>query len=138
MNQDQKRLRRWQRFLLYSCITLWVTAFTASHIPAKSMPPGPLSDKGLHFIGFFVLASCFGWTLLAYRHPRGRRIALVVSVMALYAAFDEITQPMFNRYGDVGDWFADMTGMIAAVIIWEFFLMAYGRIQARRSLPTDK
>ena len=132
MNQARKRLRRWQRFLLFSCITLWVTAFTISHIPAKKLPEGPIGDNWLHFIGFFVLASWFHWTLIAYRHPRWRRIALVVSVMALYAAFDEITQPMFNRYGDVRDWFADMAGMIAAVIVWEVFLIAHAKIHHQR------
>ncbi len=138
MNQARKRLRRWQRFLLISCTTLWVTALVVSHIPAESLAEGPVGDKWLHFIGFFGLASSFHWTLFAYQHPRPRRIALVVSVMALYAAFDEITQPMFNRYGDIMDWYADMVGMIAAVIVWEFFLMALAKIQARRSLPANK
>ncbi len=137
MNQARKRLRKWQRFLLFSSISLWVTAFTVSHIPAEKLPEGPIGDKWLHFIGFFVLASWFHWTLIAYRHPKVRRIALVVSVMALYAAFDEITQPMFNRYGDIGDWYADMTGMIAAVIVWEVFLITRDKIQARRSSTTE-
>ena len=133
MNQARKRLRRWQRFLLISCITLWVTALVVSHIPPERLAEGPVGDKWLHFIGFFVLASSFDWTLFAYRHPRPRRIALVASVMALYAAFDEITQPMFNRYGDIMDWYADMVGMIAAVIVWEVFLITHAKIQARRS-----
>lgn len=135
MSQSRKQLRRWRRFLLISCIALWVTALVVSHIPADELPEGPISDKGLHFIGFFVLTSWFHWTLLAYRHPTGRRIALVICVMALYAAFDEITQPMFNRYGDIRDWYADMTGIIAAVIVWEVFLITRAKIQARRSLP---
>ena len=56
MNQARRRLRIRQRFMLYACAAMWLTALIISHIPVEKMPETYAPDVGLHFIGFFVLA----------------------------------------------------------------------------------
>lgn len=117
------RLHR--RILLAGCISLWVGAFVATHIPVSHLPPIHVSDKTLHAVGFFALASVFGWTLRAHGHRRLRRVLLVLALMTIYAAVDEITQPLVNRYAAWSDWFADVFGAVAAVLVWEITQAAY-------------
>ena len=82
-----------------------------------------MSDKTLHVVAYFLLAGFFLLTLIARGKPRPRRIILVVAVMAVYGAFDELTQPIVNRTAAWGDWFADVAGTILAIVIIEIVLL---------------
>ncbi|MCK4277300.1 MAG: VanZ family protein [Phycisphaerae bacterium] len=121
------RLRR--RILLAGCISLWVGAFVVTHIPASQLPSIHVSDRTLHAVGFFALASIFGWTLRAHGHQRLRRVLLVLVLMTIYAAVDELTQPLVNRYAAWSDWFADVLGAVAAVLVWEITQAAYAGLK---------
>lgn len=113
------QLHRHRRVVLYTCITLWVAAFVATHIPAAGVPPIAVRDVTLHAIGYFGLATAMWLTVFAYRGRAGRRAIMVISILAVYGAFDEITQPLVNRCAAWGDWFADVIGVLIAVVLLE-------------------
>ena len=103
-----------------ACGTLWVMAFVATHIPAPALPLDmPAGDKTLHLIGYFVLTVMFVVMLKCYGVAMWRRVVGALVVMAVYGAFDEITQPLFNRGASWGDWLADSVGTVTAVLACE-------------------
>lgn len=100
-----------------ACGALWAAALTATHIPPDDLPEiEHVSDKLLHLAGYLVLAAALGATL-RLRGATARRVAMLVPiVMALYGAFDELTQPLFNRGASWGDWLADAAGGLIGAI----------------------
>jgi len=101
---------------LLCCIAAWVGAFVATHAPLPAPPPGMhVSDKGLHVAGYFALAAVFWLTLLAYGKSGPVRTLATGIILSAYGAFDELTQPMFNRSASVDDWLADLCGIAIAV-----------------------
>lgn len=62
---------------------------------------------------FFLLA-------LALEGVRGfKRVVIVMAVMGVYAALDEITQQFVSRSPALADWCADMIGAGLAVLLWQ-------------------
>ncbi|HUT58148.1 MAG TPA: VanZ family protein [Phycisphaerae bacterium] len=113
------RLYRARKPLLAALLIAWPAALVASHIPAEKLPQMRVGDANLHFAGFYALAGLFWLTLSAYARSRPARALLVLAIMPLYAAFDELTQPLFNRNAAWGDWLADIAGAAAAVVCLE-------------------
>ena len=106
-------------------------AFATTHIPGPALPLDmPVSDKTFHLAGYFPLTVIFVVTLKCYGLTLWRRVAVALAVMAIYGAFDEITQPLFNRSASWGDWLADIVGAATAVLACE----AVFRVSAKRAL----
>jgi len=124
-----------QHALLAICLLVWTGALVATHIPASKIPPVGASDKLLHVLGYFLLASIFWLTLKGYDVKRFMRLACVLSGLMAYGVFDELTQPIFNRRASIYDWLADVAGTIIAVIIMETALFI---IQKRRASLTTR
>lgn len=102
-------------------IAAWLGAFTATHIPAERLRGLEAGDKTLHLVGFAALSSLL-WTVLIFRRwPLWRRLLLVLATMPIYAALDELTQPLppFHRSGDIRDWVFDCLGAILSVCLLE-------------------
>ena len=59
-------LHRFRRLVLAAYILLWVIAFGLTHVPGNDLPDVKVSDKLLHLVGFFGLASALVVTLAAY------------------------------------------------------------------------
>ena len=89
-----------------------------------------VGDANLHFAGFYALAGLFWLTLNAYARSRAARALLVLAIMPLYAALDELTQPIFNRNAAWGDWLADVAGTAAAVVCLEIVALMLHRTPA--------
>ena len=92
-----------------------VTLTTATHIPK---PPdivrGVLAfDKLVHGAAYAILVG-LGW--LAWPPaPSGRRLtraAVWLGLGSVYAAADEILQPLTGRDAELGDWAADVIGIV--------------------------
>ncbi len=98
--------------LTIALVLYWLVAFLGTHLPVR-MPAGVVEhggDKLLHFVGYSILASLL-MGLRASRGPFGwYSIIMRWIVLALYAAFDEVTQLLVGRHADVADWFADLIG----------------------------
>ena len=114
-----------RRYLLTTCIILWIGSFTLTHIPVDKLPTIHTSDKTLHATGYFILSSIFLLTLAAYRVGLLRRAILTLGIILLYASLDEITQTLANRHASLDDWIANAIGTVGAVIFGEFIAVLH-------------
>lgn len=124
--------RRARRTVLLGCIVAWLAAFAATHWPLAHPPHIQVSDKTLHVVGYFTLATVFWLMLLAYGRAAPARACLTGIVMAAYGGFDELTQPMFNRFASVEDWVADLCGIVIAMAAMQSLLRICQALQRRR------
>jgi VanZ family protein len=116
-----------RRGVVLLTIAFWIVLIVATHAPrvpeAVSIEP---TDKIAHLAGYGLLGLLVGrsWALY-YGYGRLAAVGLFVAIAA-HAALDEVTQPMFGRYADITDWYADMVGaalgLAAASLIWHFRL----------------
>lgn len=116
------------------CGMMFAGALVVTHLPPfhlSDFPEIPQADKIMHGVGYLVLAVALAITLKFHALARRRRVWAVLVAMALYGAFDEITQPMFSRTASWGDWLADIVGVVVAVIVCETALGI--RARGRRS-----
>jgi len=101
-------------------VVFWVAFFAATHTPKPErlhLPTAHL-DKVIHFAGYAALATLCATHARSAGRPRNRRWFITwIVILAVYAAFDEITQPLVNRSASVFDWLADMLGVLAAFLI---------------------
>ena len=111
--------RRSAWWLARALLVLWLAAFTATHLPKGHVPDTDVGDRTLHAVGYFVLAGLFLVTLIVRGTGRIRRVGIACAVFPVYAAIDEISQPLVNRHASFDDWLADMAGLAAAVLICE-------------------
>jgi len=106
-------------------------AFVVTHMPPPPVPAPPLiNDKLLHFIGFTALGMVGIWRLIGPPRPVGATTALATLLgLAMYAAIDERTQPLFRRSCELGDWVADVIGAAVGIGI----VLACRRLTLARS-----
>ena len=109
----------WALTLLY-----WLGLFIATHIPAPRLPYIPVADKTAHFVTYALLAIalCLSFSLSG----RTDHAALVLASLLAYAAIDELLQIPVNRSCEMADWYADVAGaaagvVIARVLLWRRF-----------------
>jgi VanZ family protein len=110
----------------------WLFIFAATHAPQAALPQTHLGDKTEHFLAYGILAVLlFAW--LRFTRPRFRRIALpAVLICVAYAAVDELTQPIVNRYTDFRDFLADATGAAIGVLVGMIAFRTYRGDPQRR------
>jgi VanZ family protein len=100
-------------------IAAWVFLFIMTHIPRVpdlGLPKD--SDKVIHLVSYFTLAMLGGRVAMLNRRRFDRAwFTKWVLIYALYAAFDELTQPMVGRVADWSDWIADVIGAAAALSV---------------------
>jgi VanZ family protein len=106
-----------RRSVQVTLILYWGFALVMTHIP-RPPPTGPIvSDKLVHFLAYGLLGGLLFLTLWMSR-PDLRWMPLVVlGIVIAYAAFDELTQPLFGRDASFGDWLADCGGGAVAAIV---------------------
>ena len=110
----------WPRRASLAVLTVyWAALFVSTHWP-RLQPILPLrhSDKFLHAAAFAGLAFLLAlvWSL---RGPFGwRQFLAVLAILAVYAAFDEITQPLMQRTAEQLDWIADVSGALGGLAIY--------------------
>jgi len=124
---------RWRLAAMASiaCGAFWALAFAATHIPAEKVPHTGLSDRTLHFAGYFLLAGLLTASLAGFGVRPLRRGAAVILVMMAYGALDELTQAFVNRGVSFGDWLADLLGAITAVAAAGLVALALARRSAQ-------
>jgi VanZ family protein len=100
----------------------WATLLTLTHLPPTKLPQTHINDKIEHITAYGVLAALFYASLSVTRIRSGWVIAaIVISVLLAFGAFDELTQPYFQRTCDIHDWYGDATGTILATVIMSFW-----------------
>ena len=97
----------------------WIFSFIATHTPAGAVPDTRASDKTLHTVGYAGLSLLLLIALAANGMPPRRRLLWAALIIPLYAAFDELTQPLVNRHASVLDWLFDGLGLLIAMALFE-------------------
>jgi len=103
------------------CLIYWIIIFTATHIPLKPLPGGQSKwfDKVEHcsaYAGLTVLLCAVGATWV---FGPARLYGSVFGTVALYGAFDELTQVFVpGRSADLRDWAADLVGAGAGIVVF--------------------
>jgi VanZ family protein len=107
---------RW--FIIIVLVLYWGFALTMTHIPHPPPIGPPVSDKLIHFLAYGLLSGLLFLALWLSR-PSLRYLPLIVlGVIIAYAAFDELTQPIFNRDAEFEDFLADSAaGVVAAGVL---------------------
>jgi len=108
----------------YTALLVWATHHPK---PQELLGPNPPSDKFLHLAAYGILAGLVALTLLAAGRLAPRRAAVAALALAVFAALDEVTQPLpwFRRSADPLDWVVDVAGILigigvvaAATVVW--------------------
>ena len=100
----------------YTAFLLYATHHPKPH----DLLPGVTrhSDKLLHLAAYGVLGGLTTVTFLALgRAPRPRAVAGLFAGLALFAAIDEATQPLFRRAADPIDWLYDCAGLALGILV---------------------
>jgi VanZ family protein len=94
----------------YTAILLFAT-----HHPQPSDLVGDLArrDKALHFTAYGLLGLLVAATIAAAGRLSPRTVVAAVAGLMVFAAVDELTQPLFGRATELLDWVFDSTGIVA-------------------------
>ncbi len=117
--------------LLFTAILAAVIAYLTLTPPRPEVPDGLLSDKAYHVIAFAALV--FPATLLYTRS-----LIWLIPAALIFGAAIEIIQPFVGRSAEVGDFVADVIGLVCGITLG--FLMRKwrsksGNSQTARSQP---
>ena len=92
----------------------WALMLVATHLPPRDVPKTHVSDKVEHFVGYGLLTMLLAACLWRSKLRPGSYLLILIAIVWCYGAADELTQPIFDRTGDVKDWLADAS---AAAIV---------------------
>jgi VanZ family protein len=110
----------------------WLGLFVLTHIPTVPPVIVPVTDKTVHFIGYFVLA-WLGYAslrLAGWKQPG----TIVLAVGLAYGAMDEWLQIPVGRSCELADWYADAAGVAAAVALAGILDAARSRVGPAEAL----
>jgi VanZ family protein len=101
--------------------------------PQEFLGNNPPSDKTLHFIAYGLLGLLAGTTLALAGRWSLRNALWLAAGLALFAAFDEATQPLpwFRRAADPLDWVFDCLGIAIGLAVVAVAVRVLGRMTAR-------
>lgn len=115
-------LSRWGLRITWLGFAVFLFVMTHIRIPQPVTQVTSSWDKPLHLGAYFVLA--FLTAMVCVRsNPLKVSHALLLPLLMLFAAFDEILQGPFGRHPDLRDWVSDCAGIVlgllaAQVVIW--------------------
>jgi VanZ family protein len=133
-----KTRRRAASFLTVACVLIWAAAAVLTHLPRRRIPVYAVSDKLLHFVGYFVLGAFLLGTIWA-RRGRLRPFAFGAAAFGLcYAGVDELTQPWVGRSAAWGDFLADAGGFLAAAAVMLAVEWGRQRSTGKRTAPQSE
>ena len=124
MGRSGRRFRRviWSLTAIY-----WLGIFALTHLPPVEIPKMHISDKLAHFSVFAVLGVLVHLSLWPSRRAAFFIMAVTMAVTLIYAAVDELTQPIVGRTCSLRDWYADAWGAATAVAVMTIAHLVRGR-----------
>ena len=117
MNYDSPKLRRGLQILLGA---YWLLIFTLTHLPPRALPHINLWDKLEHLLAYGALGGLLFLTLWITRPGISQLGIVVLAIGMMYGAIDEWLQIPVGRDCELGDWFADTSGVAIAVVCLTF------------------
>lgn len=114
-NYTHAKWLRWIPAIFYAALIFWSSS-AAAPIPVI---PFPHADKGIHFIEFAILSYLICWAEEPSVHSVKKLLLFAILLTSAYGALDEYHQSFVPlRQPQVGDWWADTFGAIAAGFFW--------------------
>ncbi len=101
----------------------WITLAILAHIPIPELVyRAHVSDKWLHFLAYLNLAFLLWFSINPDRKVSWRsRVAwMIFLITAVYGGLDEMVQPYVGRTADIGDFLANVAGVLSGLIIFAF------------------
>lgn len=94
----------------------WLAMLWGTHM---RMPPSSVevNDKLMHFAAYFVLTALLVFGNAMRGRLDWRTMVQTFLIVAVYGIFDELTQPLFGRDGEVLDWLGDVAGAFTAILV---------------------
>jgi VanZ family protein len=117
-------LSRRQKLTVISLLLYWPGVFVLAHIPIPQLVyKAHVSDKGLHFLVYLILTFLLWFAISPNKKVNWRKAAVwwVLFVVVWYGVVDEWLQGYVGRSCDVTDFFADLAGTLAGLILFSFF-----------------
>lgn len=118
------RLSREQKIAAVLLIFYWPAFFVAAHTPLPQVVrEAGVSDKGLHFLAYLILAFLLWFTVVDGRNVSWRRAApwCVFFATIAYGVLDEWLQKFVSgRSCDPRDFLADLTGTCMGLVVFSF------------------
>jgi VanZ family protein len=119
------------RLVYLPLIVYWIILFTATSIPAQSVPSFGVGDKFNHFFAYFILAILLYLTLSFQEKSiftQRNAALLTIAIILLYGVLDELHQMLIpGRSAEFLDWAADAIGAICGVLIVSSLLKKFKR-----------
>ncbi len=103
--------------LLILLLVYATTLVVFTHLPVEDVPDTGASDKLLHFGAYAVLGVLAAANLRVRRTPTIAQGILIWGGLAVFGAFDEMTQALVERSPELLDWSADIVGAAAGVLV---------------------
>lgn len=98
----------------------WIAIFILTHIPIpKVVYKADVSDKALHFVAYLILTFLLWATISPDKKINWRKLTIwwVILVLITYGAIDEWLQQYVGRSTDLTDFYANMKGVAAGLIL---------------------
>ncbi|MCH7555925.1 MAG: VanZ family protein [Planctomycetes bacterium] len=115
---------RRQKVTIILLVFYWLNFFILAHIPVPGIvSKAGVSDKGMHFLAYLILVFLL-WFAISPDQKVGWRKAVVwwvFIVLTGYGAADELLQGFTGRNCDVMDMVANLTGILAGLILFSVF-----------------
>ena len=123
MKTKLESMKNRKLIMIILLVTYWISIFILTHIPMpKIVYKAEVSDKTLHFVAYLILTFLF-WAAYSPDKKidwRKKTIWLVIPVLMAYGAIDEWLQQYVGRSTDLTDWFANIKGVAAGLILLSF------------------
>jgi VanZ family protein len=117
-------LSRRRKLTIISLLLYWPGVFILAHIPIPQLVyKAQVSDKSLHFLAYLVLVFLLWFAISPNKKVNWRKAAVwwVLFVVVWYGVVDEWLQSYVGRTCDIMDFFADLAGTLAGLILFSFF-----------------
>lgn len=114
-------LSRRRKLTIISLLLYWSGVFILTYIPVPQLVyKAQVSDKSLHFLVYLVLVFLLWFAISPNKKVNWRKAAVwwVLFVVVWYGVVDEWLQSYVGRTCDIMDFFADLAGTLAGLILF--------------------
>lgn len=125
MNREIEAMRGIPRLSIFGVrlavvllVVYWLLIFTGTHLPRLPSTGIDNADKVQHFAAFLGLAFLLAWAIPASKKNVATKMTVAFLVAACYGVFDELTQGLVSRSTDLYDYYADLAGALAGVVVY--------------------
>ena len=132
-----RRPRPGRAWAILSLALYWILLFVGTHLPPKHVQGTQVSDKLLHVLAYAGLAFL---TALSFVNLTTRSVLqwlTICSLLAIYAAIDELSQMYVGRSAEWADWIADFTGIVVGLVTCALARALVAVIRPKPQLPSS-